>query len=230
MIAIVIAEALAIALLGVLVAGLLRSHAEILRQLHDLGVEGGAAPQFRTAPGVAEPRARVAKASDIAGHKPGGGAINLGVSGNAPTLLAFMSSGCRTCAGFWEVFGQGIELPGAGTRLAIVTKGPDSESESSVRALAPSGVTTVMSSKAWDAYEVPVSPYFVLVDQGRVIGEGAAASWGQVQSLLAKAVNDAGMVDNRIGLGTGERLEASDAQLAAAGIVPGHDSLYPEGT
>ena len=33
----VIAEAVAIALLGLLVAGLLRSHAEILRALHELG-------------------------------------------------------------------------------------------------------------------------------------------------------------------------------------------------
>src|SRR5206468_11279377 len=37
MLAVVIAEAAAIFLLGLLVAGLLRSHAEILRALHDLG-------------------------------------------------------------------------------------------------------------------------------------------------------------------------------------------------
>lgn len=228
MITIVIAEAVAIALLGVLVAGLLRSHAEILRKLHDLGIDGPER-QLRTAPGVAEPRARATAVSDISGHKPGGGVIKLGVSGTSPTLLAFMSSGCSTCAEFWQAFARGIELPGVGTRLAIVTKGPDSESESSVQALAPSGVTTVMSSEAWDQYEVPVSPYFVLVDQGRVLGEGAAASWSQVQSLLTKAVTDAGLQTDRIGLNTDERVAVSDAELAAAGILPGHESLYPEG-
>ena len=36
MIAIVVVEGLTIALLGILVVGLLRSHAEILRRLHDL--------------------------------------------------------------------------------------------------------------------------------------------------------------------------------------------------
>ncbi|MGH9063549.1 MAG: hypothetical protein ACRD0L_06195, partial [Acidimicrobiales bacterium] len=37
MVVLVVVEALAIGLLGVLVAGLLRSHAEILRALHRLG-------------------------------------------------------------------------------------------------------------------------------------------------------------------------------------------------
>jgi len=38
MTALVVVEALAIVMLGILVAGLLRSHAEILRSLHQLGV------------------------------------------------------------------------------------------------------------------------------------------------------------------------------------------------
>ena len=37
MTALIVVEAAAIVLLGVLVVGLLKSHAEILRQLHDLG-------------------------------------------------------------------------------------------------------------------------------------------------------------------------------------------------
>ncbi len=39
MTALVVVEAVAIALLSLLVAGLLRSHAEILRSLHDFGVD-----------------------------------------------------------------------------------------------------------------------------------------------------------------------------------------------
>jgi len=39
----------------------------------------------------------------------------------------------------------------------------------------------------------------VLVDgaSGDVIGEGAANEWGQVQSLLHTALDDAGMLDRR---------------------------------
>ena len=65
--------------------------------------------------------------------------------------------------------------------------------------LASPRITTVMSSEAWDAYGIPMSPYFVLVDGTRgVIGEGAAASWAQVIDLLGKAAADAGLaVDGR---------------------------------
>ncbi len=46
----------AVALLGLLVLGLLRSHAEILRQLHELG-----AGREDTAPGAAAPAAPAAR-------------------------------------------------------------------------------------------------------------------------------------------------------------------------
>ena len=55
---------------------------------------------------------------------PGGG----GGRGDHLTLLAFLSSGCATCAGFWKAFRQPdhLGLP-AGTRLVVVTKGPEME-------------------------------------------------------------------------------------------------------
>ena len=77
---------------------------------------------------------------------------------------------------------------------------------------------TVCSSDAWHAYQVPGSPYFVLVDgrTGRVAGSGTATSWAQVHGLLTSALGD-------------EELDGSvDAALAASGIGPGHPSLYPE--
>ena len=45
------------------------------------------------------------------------------------TLLAFLSSGCTTCAAFWEAFRdeRRLGLPG-GTRLVVVTRGPGRES------------------------------------------------------------------------------------------------------
>jgi hypothetical protein len=111
------------------------------------------------------------------------------------------------------------------TRLVVVTKGPEAESESRLRDLAPAGVALVQSTEAWTDYEVPVSPYFVLVDgpSGSVIGEGSAASWGQVGSLMSQALADAGsrrpdFIDN------GEL--RADAELRRAGIHPGDPSLY----
>ncbi len=95
-----------------------------------------------------------------------------------------------------------------------------------------------MSSQAWDDYEVPVAPYFMLVDGRRgVIGEGASASWAQVVDLLGKAAADAGVdLDGAAAAGrrptrrellTGShREQRADRELAAAGIEPGAPELY----
>ncbi|MGH9053093.1 MAG: hypothetical protein ACRDWX_08800, partial [Acidimicrobiia bacterium] len=81
-------------------------------------------------------------------------------------------------------------------------------------------------------YQVPVSPYFILVDgpSGRVVGEGAAATWPQVASLLGQAMADAGLaVERSAGLDTADREARADRELLRAGIHPGHASLYPAG-
>jgi hypothetical protein len=249
-IALIVAQTTAIALLGLLVAGLLRSHAEILRRLHALGAgddpsgPGRDTADFRVQAGVAEPRDELPDASDVAGVTAGTGddeAIVVGVVGTAhDTLLAFLSSGCLTCAPFWErvASGEPLGLP-AGTRLVVVTKGPEDESASAVARLAAgvsaAGTTVVMSTEAWEAYGVPGSPYFVHVKgrTGRVAGEGAATSWEQVTDLLATAEADllppdapAIVLDPRA-RGDAARAGRIDRELAAAGIHPGHPSLYP---
>ncbi len=263
MLALVILLALAVALLGVLVVGLLRSHAEVLRRLHELGAgvyddsddsvgtTGVTTPvEIKTQPGVAEPRPianepasaqAAATAHDISGATPDGGAIAVAVKGTKhTTLLAFLTTGCSTCQGFWQAFGSGEAdaLPGRDTRLVIVTGGADRESPAAVQAIAPPRHTTVMSSEGWDEYEVPASPYFILVDgpTSRIIGEGAAASWTQVFELLRNAVADAGIDPAGRALTTPtppgrmnnvERADRVQRELAAAGIEPGHASLYP---
>jgi hypothetical protein len=253
----VILEAVVIAALGVLVVGLLRSHAEILRRLHELGagvydddtvdVRDGVTSSIdlsdrpiRTREGVPEPRAGATPAADISGVTPDGNGKVVGVVGaEHSTLLAFLSSGCGTCGDFWRAFasGEADPLPGRSTRLVIVTKGAEDESISAVRALAPTGHTTVMSSAAFDDYGVPVSPYFILVDgpSSQVVGEGAAASWSQVANLLRQAAADAGVSTDGRALPTSGRPRAGDARearadvdLLAAGIAPGHPSLYPD--
>jgi hypothetical protein len=96
-----------------------------------------------------------------------------------------------------------------------------------------------MSTEAYDDYAVPVSPYFILVDgaAAQVVGEGAAAGWAQVANLLRQAAADAGLATDGRPLGGApssgrlnrdQREARADAELLAAGITPGHASLYPD--
>ena len=216
-------QAVAIVLLGVLVAGLLRSHAEILRKLHELGagIDPDARPGAGVTSAVAAPVRRSASTGfDVAGTTPVDEAVRVGVVGaRQSTVLAFLSSGCLTCGGFWNTFAatDRLAVPG-GARLVIVTKGPESESQSKVRELSPAAFPVVMSTEAWLEYKVPHTPYFVYVDgpTGRIVGEGSAGTWGQVVSLWSQALADEAGGESR-----------ADRQLQEAGIHPGHESLYP---
>ena len=65
MVALAVVLSVVVLLLAVLVAGLLRSHADILKALHDLGVgvgEPGVAPRGRTGHGHPRRRCRTAVA------------------------------------------------------------------------------------------------------------------------------------------------------------------------
>jgi len=250
MVALVIVLALVVALLTVLVAGLLRSHADILKSLHDLGVgvgdpaeEGtdGATSRPVTVPltmGPTLPPGRDSTSSPtVAGVTPTGDALAVAPAGSPGlTLLAFLSTGCASCAGFWESFRDqsGLGLP-PGTRLVVVTKGPDREIPGEVAALASPGLAVVMSSDAWTDYEVPGSPFFVLVDgaSGRRIGEGVANHFRQVAELVRRAEVDAAAFapgtrsERAVGIDGPARESDNDAELRAAGILPGDPSLYP---
>ena len=196
MTALLVVEAVALVLLGALVVGLLRSHAEILRALHRLGVNVGDGVEpggLRAEIGVAR-RATSEVAFDMVGTTPGGDDLAVGVVG-APhdTLVAFLSSGCTTCHAFWDAFGDPatFSLPEQ-TRLVIATQGPERESPAKLLALSPRDVPVVMSTAAWEDYGVPGAPYFIHVHgaSGRVLGEGAATTWAHVASLLQQAVDD----------------------------------------
>jgi len=229
--------AVVVAVLLFLVAGLLRSHAAILRRLHELGagVESGTRhdpePQPETdldlprPPAVAKGRA----AADISGTGPGGEAQAFAVVGvRHDTVLAFLSSGCTTCHVFWEELATAA-LPGD-TRLVVVTKGEDQESPVAVADVAPGTVNVVMSTQAWDDYAVPGSPYVVHVDgpSGRVRGEGTGPSWGQVHKMLLQGAGDLDARRSRKAASDAERERDVDEVLLAAGIRPGDPSLYPE--
>lgn len=241
MTALIVILILVVLLLGVLVAGVLRSHAEIMRTLHDMGMreDGTFAESPRNAPltqpGVSPPRTSDAPGVDITGTKPDGSPRQISVVGtDHTTLLAFLSTGCTTCKGFWQEFGKrrNLELPGNDTRMVIVTKSANAESASQLAALAPAHWPLVMSTEAWDHYGVPVSPYFILVDgpNGQVVGEGAGTTWEQVHSLLGQAVADAGLTTgggrHNGTAGGADRENRADEELRAAGIEPGDPSLY----
>jgi hypothetical protein len=223
MVAVISVETVLLVLLVVLVAGLLRSHAEILRRLGPPAQPGEVdVPLPVTAPDRA---AHGVRAAAVSGETPSGDVVKLDFDAGAvvaPTLLAFLTSGCSTCASFWETLGERRLPPGVQT--VIVARGRDRERPAGLRKLAPRGIAVVMSSEAWADYRVPGAPYFVLVD-GVVRGEGVATTWQALASLVADAIEDQREAE-RVGAGT-RRSRSVDETLAAAGIGPDHPSLYP---
>lgn len=204
-------ETVLLVLVLILVAGLLRSHAELLRRLGTSPDAAGAPAVPRRDPGEPAPA--------ISGSTPAGDAVGLSFEGvtATPTLLAFLTTGCSTCAGFWDELGE-HRLP-AGVRTVIVTHGAEREQPARLQTLARQRVPVVMSSAAWEQYAVPGAPYFVLVDHS-VRGEGVATTWRALTSLVADAIKDDELSVPRRGV---------DETLAAAGIGPEHPSLYPGG-
>jgi hypothetical protein len=249
MTALVVTLAVVVALLVVLVAGLLRSHAEILRTLHDAGLghdpdaAPADAPARRAGGAPARPTSGPSpEGSDLVGVTPDGDAIAVGILGAPqPTLLAFLSSGCLTCREFWDTFADpGLDVPG-GARLVVVTMSPEDESVGALRRLTTDVTLVVMSTPAWEAYEVEGSPYFVYVDgvSGAVVGEGTASTWDRVREMIDESVDDGALAASRRRaaarkrraarrhLADREREARADEALLAAGIGPGDPRLYP---
>jgi hypothetical protein len=247
-----IIQSVVLVLLCILVAGLLRSYATVLQRLHEL--DGGAArttaPPFRTATGVVAPQAtpaprRSSSADDREEWGPAHDLTGTGLTGEVisvrtvdtdfDTVLVFLSSGCAGCGGFWDDLAHRREaaLVGSG-RLLVVTKGPEAESIGLLSELCPPGVDLVMSTQAWTDYAVPGSPYVVVVDgpSGRVKGEGSGTSLTQVSGLVHQSLQDGSA--SSAGPLAKPRSDADrevdvDRVLLAAGISPGHASLYDGG-
>ena len=212
-------ETVVLVLLTVLVAGLLRSHAEILRRLHNLGAGLDPDVPVSLRPASTMPNApdRAEGATDVDGIGLRDDAMHVSVAGTShQTLLAFLTSGCLTCRGFWDALAdpRALDIP-RDLRLVVVAKDAQEESVSALRKLAANHLTVVMSSAAWESYQVPGSPYFVLVDgpESRVCGEGTGGSWDQVWNLLRQAADD-----------SNEQL--IDRELLSNGVAPGDPSLY----
>lgn len=219
------------------------------------GSGGGGDPEAadiarRLDPAVPAPRengAVLPEIVDISGVTPAGDAIAVGLRrSEQATMLAFLSSGCTTCSGFWEPLrrGERLTIGDREIRVVVVTAGAANERPAAVAALAGPDLTVVMSEQAWSHYAVPATPYFVLLDSTLgILGEGSALTWTQLLGLMARAVTDRGftlsstvaraaagrrrgpadVVDLRGG--TQRELRADEA-LRAAGILPGDERLY----
>jgi hypothetical protein len=247
-----VAEGVALVLLAVLVLGLLRSHALILKALHDLGAgldleKDAAREQPARGAGAAGPvpveletgvvpavRSGSTTVEDIVGTDLHGATTRVRLSEPGRTMLAFLTSGCSVCLTFWEAFREGVEVPGAG-RLVVVAKGPTEESPSALATLA-GDTPVVVSSAAWVDHDIPGSPYFLYVENGAVTGEGSATTWPQVRDLMQQGLDETAAAraarrpqeDGVPIVDRGERdsLSRVDAELRRAGIGPGHPSLF----
>lgn len=192
----VVLETVVLAVLVVLVSGLLRSHAMILRRFSELGLETAErpTPRVRPRPGPSPRAPRLAgqPAVDVSGVGLDGSGLAIRVAGvEADTLLVFLSSGCATCGAFWEAMADpDLALP-RGTRLVVVAQGADREQTTLLAELAPGHLPLVLSSQAWQDYAVPGAPYAVLVEgpAGRVAGEATAPTLAEVLSLLGRPVD-----------------------------------------
>jgi hypothetical protein len=217
----VVIEGVAIVLLAVLVAGLLRSHARILTALYQQGTPAVGGARIPKPVSISKrPEGHVPVATDVVGVTPNDETVSISVGTGVDTLLAFLSGGCSVCGELWAGAPSGESALPDRTRLVVLTASPDRESPSRVRRLTSPGVTVVMSTDAWQDYRVPAAPYFVLVDgTGRIAGEGSAQSWSQVASLMGTANGDAQAA-------RGPREDRVDDELAAAGILPGDPRLH----
>ncbi|HET8977432.1 MAG TPA: hypothetical protein VFN87_04690 [Solirubrobacteraceae bacterium] len=223
----------------VYIVALLRSHADILRRLAVLeearGGDRGGAGGRGTGAGAPPPvtisdGSTPTTAVPITGTTPAGDAVALSFGpGSPPTLLAFLTSGCSSCAPLWAGLRDAGEAEALADRVVVVSHDSTRESPTRIQRLAPSGVELVMSSSAWEAYAVPASPHFVLTDgEGGIRGRGSALSWSQLVTMIDDARADALAAAGAAGAETtAGRAERSARTLATAGIGPGHPSLYP---
>ncbi|MEX1164093.1 MAG: hypothetical protein WEB03_10985 [Nitriliruptor sp.] len=242
MTALVVVLTVVVAAQLVLLVGLLRSHAEILKQLHAFGAgvdpsatagspvtspSGMPTPQpIATQLGPVAP-AEGRRAVDVSGTSPTGDVLGLRtVDVDHDTVLVFLSSTCAGCAPYWRELEDDLGVPD-GTRVVVVTREEPDEDAAAIADLAPSGIPVVMSSTVYDDLEVPGSPYVVHVEgrSGRVRGEGTAASWPAVRNLLLRGAASDRSVRAKAAADARRERDA-DRHLLAAGISPGDPSLY----
>lgn len=228
--ALVIGLAVIVALLGILVVGLLRSHADILRRLESVGAGLDGSHDHSSQITMTRRDTGAVAERTVTGVTPDGEpvVVSLG-AGTDPTLIAFLSTTCSTCTPFWEgLESSTMHFGGHRHRVLVVTLGESEESPTRAQSMAKSGVDVVMSSSAWADFEVPGAPYFALIEPEthRVIGEGSAMTFESLEEFLSDATNDQKWDLQTSGQPSEE--DRIDADLRRAGILPGDPRLYPK--
>ena len=210
------------------------------------GAAGGrAAAQPRRDPAPARPscsrggaatrRARPSRAPDAAGRStspgvtPAGDALQVAVTRPAaPTLLAFLTSGCGVCQGFWEAMAPTAGRAAAGVQLVVVTKDPSHE-ESPSRSCASwprRRMRVVMSSAAWHGLRRARAPLLRARGRRRERGRRGRRPRVRAGGLAVHATRSR----RRRRWRRADRALRAERELAAAGIGPDHPSLYARGS
>jgi hypothetical protein len=203
---------LATALLGILVAALLRAQANASRRIDLLerrlqreqrrragAVSADDQHQHQHRDHMVDPAVPQfmpeGDAVDIRGVDADGSPVTIPLeSAEAPTLLAFLSTSCGTCTSLWtRLRDEGLDDVAPGVRPVVITKDAEYEDPDRVRDLAgTASLPVVLSGEAWNDYEVPGSPYLMLV-AGRpasVVAEGSASRWDDVAAMAALGSKD----------------------------------------
>ncbi|MDH3190287.1 MAG: hypothetical protein OEM39_06565 [Acidimicrobiia bacterium] len=229
--AIVIVLALVVILMAMLIAGLLRSHAEILRKLEALGMGADDHDHRGSLSITAKPdRKPPSSLPGISGVDPDGQPVTLSPTlGSHSALIAFLSTSCSSCTVFWENLDQPEMVFGGRThRVIVATMGPNDESPTRAASLRRGKADVVMSTQAWEDYEVPGAPYFVVADPADgILGEGSADTFQALVGFLEDSLNDRRWDEATAARPPGgDREDRIDRELRAAGLEPNDERLH----
>ena len=162
-----------------------------------------------------------APAADLDGAGLRDDALHVAVVGaRHRTLLAFLSSGCLTCQGFWDAFADPprLDLPDD-IRLVVVTK--DARRGEHLRAAQARARGRAGRDVERGLDRLPRSGFAVLRARRRSRGpcprRRHRRDWDQVKNLLRQAADDASDDGREVRI---------DRELLAHGIAPGDPSLY----
>lgn len=232
---VLIGMGLVIVLLAAVVIGLLKSNAEVLRRLDRLGVrledDPSSGPHQPSPIEFSPRRDRGAPVPPISGIVPDGEPVVASpMAGHDPVLLAFLSTSCSSCTGFWENLSDSTKRIGERQhRVIIVTLGPEEESPTRASSLRRGDAQVIMSSSSWDDYQVPGAPYFVLVDPtSGIVGEGSVSTYDSLAGFLDDTANDREWDRrNRVGDRTDrDREDRINDELTNAGFLPDDPRFY----
>ncbi len=148
-----------------------------------------APPAAATGPASLQAAPELSDVVPVVGTTPDGDAVEVALD-EGPWLVAFLSTSCSICVDVWTRMAQdGLRQVDPTVRAVVVTKDAGKEDvEQVVRVQAGSELPVVLSTEAWSDYEIPGSPYLLLLDgtAGRLVSEGPVRGWDDVVRMVRK--------------------------------------------